>query len=54
VFAAARAVDHGDVHERRELRENLQCRDFRWYLQHIYPEAPVPIEFKSIGYVRRF
>uniref|UniRef100_A0AC34G0V9 Polypeptide N-acetylgalactosaminyltransferase n=1 Tax=Panagrolaimus sp. ES5 TaxID=591445 RepID=A0AC34G0V9_9BILA len=46
---AAKQVDAGDVSHRLKLRETLQCKSFRWYLENIYPEAPVPATFLSIG-----
>uniref|UniRef100_A0A9J2PZX2 Polypeptide N-acetylgalactosaminyltransferase n=1 Tax=Ascaris lumbricoides TaxID=6252 RepID=A0A9J2PZX2_ASCLU len=49
---AARSVDVGDLADRKALRENLQCRSFRWYLENIYPEAPIPRGFKSIGQIK--
>ncbi|KAK5980352.1 hypothetical protein GCK32_004653 [Trichostrongylus colubriformis] len=46
---AARNVDPGDVSARRQLRANLQCKNFEWYLRNIYPEAPLPYDYKSLG-----
>ncbi|GMT21051.1 hypothetical protein PFISCL1PPCAC_12348 [Pristionchus fissidentatus] len=31
------ATNYGDITSRVELRQKLQCKPFRWFLQHIYP-----------------
>ncbi|XP_070760437.1 polypeptide N-acetylgalactosaminyltransferase 9 [Enoplosus armatus] len=45
-------VDFGDVSERLALRNRLQCRSFRWYLEHVYPEMRIYNNTITYGEVR--
>jgi len=47
-----RNTDFGEVSERRDLRSNLKCDSFRWYLENVYPESHMPLEYFSLGEVQ--
>ncbi|XP_014241683.1 polypeptide N-acetylgalactosaminyltransferase 5 isoform X2 [Cimex lectularius] len=48
----AQGVQVGNVSERKALREKLGCKSFRWYLENIYPESQMPLEYYYLGEVR--
>lgn len=45
-------MDFGDVSERIALRQKLQCRSFKWYLENVYPEMRVYNNTVTYGEVR--
>lgn len=36
--------DYGNTSDREALRKNLHCKSFKWFLQTVYPELPLPNE----------
>lgn len=40
----AKNVDFGDITSRLQLRKELKCHDFDWYLKNIYPELTLPTD----------
>lgn len=53
-FEGLHQTDFGDISERKNLRQRLKCQTFRWYLENIYPESQMPLDYYSLGEVMFF
>ena len=49
VFPKSKNVNAGDLSERKQLRSDLGCKSFRWYLENVYPESSLPLNFYHVG-----
>jgi len=48
----AKNVDIGDLSPRKNLRDDLKCKSFRWYLETVYPESQMPLDYFFLGEIR--
>ena len=51
-IAGVKNTEYGDITARKEFREKKECKSFKWYLENIYPESNMPLDFFALGEVR--
>lgn len=48
----AKNVPFGNIDDRLALKQKLQCKPFKWYLEHVYPDLQVP-DKQQFGQLRQ-
>ncbi|XP_054166149.1 polypeptide N-acetylgalactosaminyltransferase 13-like [Oppia nitens] len=49
---AAKGADMGDTKYRKQIQKDLKCKNFRWYLDNIYPESLMPYKYYTLGEIK--
>lgn len=43
--------DRGESDDRWDLRQELKCNSFQWYLENVYPDSHIPLYYQYLGQV---
>ena len=49
---AAKNVQLGDLTQRLDLRNELQCHRFKWFLDHVYTDHSIPYNISYTGQIQ--
>lgn len=39
--------NYGDISERIAIRKKIGCKPFKWYIDNVYPNVPIPEEIRD-------
>ncbi|KAK7111005.1 hypothetical protein V1264_014791 [Littorina saxatilis] len=54
LFYKHEEMDFGDVSDRVQLRKELGCKSFKWYMDTVYPEIYLPLGCKATGQIQNY
>ena len=49
---AAKNVEIGGLEERKQLKSDLQCHSFKWFLEHVYTDSSFPYNVIYAGQIQ--
>ena len=48
---SSRHIYPGELTSSKQLRTDLGCKSFQWYLENVYPESSLPLNYHHLGEV---
>ena len=49
---SSKNVHIGDISQRQQIKTDLQCHSFEWFLDHVYPDSSLPYNFVYVGQIQ--
>lgn len=52
LLVVAKDLQPGELQERKQLKNTLKCKNFQWYLDHVYPESHMLADSPNLGAIK--